>query len=664
MLVWNAYHRSNCFLRKRALMRPLQNIGKRGWTKTLNMSSTGICFLLIIASNHVVLGLSFPQSSRVSPFTPSSPHTVRSFQLKYSPLKSPTFSQTKLFTQHQDAYQEKYFREGVDESTKSTTPFVGLPSYRRIIFFVATTVLIWVSEPLLSLVDSAMVGRYAGKAVEATGSMSVPNLSSVIQLAALGPATMLCDSSIYLTLFIAMATTNKLARAFAKDDVDDQITTLSHVMGVSLAVGTLIAVLIFFQGHGLLSSIVGPAGATALVESAKGANQVVDLTPEVLRAALGYARIRSAVFPFAVMGLTAQAALLCAQDTKTPALAVMVASAVNIVGDYLFVAKMKWGVRGAALATSLASVLSNGILLRKSWKIMNCWKRDNQDKKNSAHEETTYHNALNEQDMGRKSTPFVSFPDRKSLVSLLKLAGPMFFVLIGKTMGYSAMTIRTGYFGMVSLACHNVLMRIFFFYCTFGDGLSHAAQTFLPGLLYRKSLQQDLVTEVENVSESSASQLPGESSSDGDDKNARTFLKRLLLLSFVVGCVNSNTARFIANNAGKAFTTDASLVSLMSHVSPLMGLALLIHPVTMTLEGSIIAGRDLKFLVGTYVASIFVLTGKLKFFCGDFAAVWKSLVLFQLVRIFQFGGRVWRRTASSKRQLLNTGTESSELTVY
>lgn len=78
------------------------------------------------------------------------------------------------------------------ELPSSTTPFVGLPSYRRILRFSATTFLIWVSEPLLSLVDSAAVGRYAGRAASASGS----DLSSVVQLAALGPATMLCDNLI------------------------------------------------------------------------------------------------------------------------------------------------------------------------------------------------------------------------------------------------------------------------------------------------------------------------------------------------------------------------------------------------------------------------------------------------------------------------------------
>ncbi|KAL7525380.1 hypothetical protein ACHAXR_000983, partial [Thalassiosira sp. AJA248-18] len=253
-------------------------------------------------------------------------------------------------------------------SSASATPFVGLPSYKRIITFVATTFLIWVSEPLLSLVDSAAVGRFAGSA---TGAGT---RSSVIQLAALGPATMLCDSSLYLTMFIAMATTNKLATAFAKHDLKEQIQTLSHVLGVSLVVGTIVLLLINFQGERLLASILGPAGATISVESAKGVMKTVNLTPEVLRAALGYARIRSAVAPLAVMGITSQAALLCAQDTRTPALAVLIASVVNIVGDYIFVAKMRWGVRGAALATSMASMMANGLLVRKVWSMMAGWK--------------------------------------------------------------------------------------------------------------------------------------------------------------------------------------------------------------------------------------------------------------------------------------------------
>ncbi len=50
------------------------------------------------------------------------------------------------------------------------TLFVGLPSYQHISVFVAMTFLIWVSEPLLSLVNSASMGRYAGKSTSSDSS--------------------------------------------------------------------------------------------------------------------------------------------------------------------------------------------------------------------------------------------------------------------------------------------------------------------------------------------------------------------------------------------------------------------------------------------------------------------------------------------------------------
>ncbi len=387
-----------------------------------------------------------------------------------SSLKFQDHSATSLYSD--DSY------EPLTNSVAISTPFVGLPSYRRILSFVAATSLIWVSEPLLSLVDSAAVGRYAGKSSSTSGTT---NISSVIQLAALGPATTVCDSCMYLTLFLSMATTSKLAKAFAKEDLRKQIQTLSHVLGASLVVGAMLLVFIIFRGESLLAIVIGPAGATISVEAARGAMKSIDLTPEVLRASLDYTLIRSVVSPLAVMGMTSQAALLCAQDTRTPALAVLVASVINIVGDYFFVVKMRWGVRGAALATSLASSLSNGLLLSQVWKMMNGWKNAHREMMKTETSHQKHHS-------DPLSIPFISFPDRKSLVSLLLLAGPMFFVMVGKIAAYFAMTVRAGSFGMVALACHSVLTRMFFFLNTLGDALSQSAQTFLPGIFYRKQL--------------------------------------------------------------------------------------------------------------------------------------------------------------------------------
>lgn len=542
-----------------------------------------------------------------------------------SSLRLQDHSSASLYSDDSD---EQLNQPSPSTDSTTTTPFVGLPSYRRILTFVAATFLIWVSEPLLSLVDSAAVGRYAGKTSGTT------NISSVVQLAALGPATTVCDSCIYLTLFLSMAATNKLAKAFAKEDLRKQIQTLSHVLGASLAVGALLLIFIFFRGESLLAAVIGPAGATISVETARGAMKSIDLTPEVLRASLDYTRIRSVVSPIAVMGMTSQAALLCAQDTRTPALAVLVASVVNIVGDYFFVAKMRWGVRGAAIATSLASLLSNGMLVGQVSKMMNGWKNAYRE---TMKIETDYQN--DERDP--LSIPFISLPDRKSLVSLLLLAGPMFFVMVGKIAGYFAMTVRAGSFGMVALACHSVLTRMFFFLNTLGDAVSQSAQTYLPGLLYRKKLLEKEARERGDGIPASTSEI----------YNARTLVKRLLSISSVIGIANCVNGQFISKNAGRAFTNDASLATLMAQVSPLMGLSLVLHPLTMCLEGGIIAASDTGYLVGTYVVSILVLLGQLSFCCKDFMGVWYAMLMFQFIRLIQFGSRAWRLTAPAKAKV-------------
>ena len=474
----------------------------------------------------------------------------------------------------------------------------------------------------MSLVDSATVGRFAGRTT-AAGSSS--DLASVVQLAALGPAVVLCDSCIYLTLFIAMATTNKLATAFAKDDKAEQIETISHVMGVSLAVGSLLLLFVMLRGESLLASILGPDGAKIATTGAWGVTKQVDKTSEVLSEALGYSRIRSLVSPLAVMGMTAQSALLCAHDTKTPALAVLLASAINCTLDYLLVAKCGLGVRGAAAATAVASVSANSFLVRRLYLLFNSWK-------------TSYRSNKDAEDELPK---FVTFPDRKSFLSLLKLAGPLFGVMAAKIFSYNSLTVRAGSFGLVALACQNILMRIFFFFATVGDALNQAAQTFLPGLLVMKDREviETNVTAVENP--------------------ARTLLKRLTVISCLSGLANCILGRLIARYAGGMFTSDANLIHLMAHISPFMGLALSLHPLTMALEGSIIAAKDAMYLVGTYGLTLAVLLAQLKFACKDFLGVWHTLLLFQLLRISQFGFRVWKKTAS--KETARKPTETSQV---
>lgn len=188
-----------------------------------------------------------------------------------------------------------------DTNASSTTDSGLLPSYHRLIVFTATTILIWLSEPLLSLVDTTIV------------SLTASTQSSVLQIAALGPATTLFDSLIYTTYFLAIATTNQLAPALAaaaslskesntngnnNNDINpwQQLRrSTSHLFGLSLVFGCIVSAITFAVGKPVISQMVG--GATNL--GAAEANAIVPL-------ATNYARIRAVVAPFSVVGFVAE----------------------------------------------------------------------------------------------------------------------------------------------------------------------------------------------------------------------------------------------------------------------------------------------------------------------------------------------------------------------
>lgn len=84
----------------------------------------------------------------------------------------------------------------VTAETPSTSE-TKLPSYKQLLVFMMTTAVVWLANPILSLVDTSVV------------SMTSSAKSAIVQIAALGPATILYDSELYTTYFLAITTTNQ-----------------------------------------------------------------------------------------------------------------------------------------------------------------------------------------------------------------------------------------------------------------------------------------------------------------------------------------------------------------------------------------------------------------------------------------------------------------------
>jgi putative MATE family efflux protein len=459
-------------------------------------------------------------------------------------------------------------------SSKDPAPILAAdaPSYRQLGMFTATTVLIWLSEPLLSLVDTTVVGLTQGS-------------HAVVQLASLGPATTLIDSLLYLTYFLAIATTNQIAASRATGNTRQLQVTTSHTMGVAVVLGALTTALVWLFGQGWLLRM---AGASA--------------TPLLVQCATDYSCIRAAAAVPAVVGMVAQSVCLATLDTRTPVIAVAAASICNVVGDVLLAPIL--GVRGAALATAASNVVSTSILLRAVRRQMRRWRAEESDSSSFP------------------PVPFMSWPDRTSLLRLLKLVGPIFFVICAKIACYSAMTLRCTDFGVTALAAHGIMMRLWFFFGCFGDSVSQTAQNFLPATFYPKA----------------------------DAKKFRQVLLRLLGISAGVGLMNWQLSDAVLRFGGGIFTNDSVILQLMRNNRRFIGISLLLHPFIMCLEGTVIAARDFSTLTATYAVTLVVHFGILKFFCPSFPAVWRTFFLFQSIRLVNFSLHVWpkQRMAQEK----------------
>ena len=482
--------------------------------------------------------------------------------------------------------------------------------------FVGTTILIWLSEPLLSLVDTTVVGQTVSNAV--------------VQLASLGPATLLTDSLIYTTYFLAIATTNTMANALAANNYRLLQQTASQSLGLAGCMGILVSSIVFGFGRPLTQWLAGSNnGATGTAASM-----------ELIRLATQYSQIRCAVAPLAIMGMVAQAICLASLDTTTPALAVVVASLINVVGDLYLVAGCGMGVHGAAIATATASVASTLVLLRQVYRKMGHWRSLMKTTQTNGTEppatgsdgDTDKASLLREEQI-----PFLSLPNRSGLMQLVGLAGPIFFVMIGKIVCYSAMTLRATDFGMIELASHNIMMRIFFFYATFGDSLSQASQTFLPRVLVNN-----------NNNNNNKKQVDG-SKNNKNNAGVLQLVRRLAILTTAIGLFTCNVSKFVVHRFGTYFTKEGPILSLMKQHSSFMSLSLLLHPVIMLFEGAIIATRDVRFLVGTYAVTMTLLFGQLGFVTNSFGGVWKALFCFQSMRTVQFGARFLFHTLGGRR---------------
>lgn len=194
---------------------------------------------------------------------------------------------------------------------------------RRILALAAPALAALVADPLLSLVDTAFVGRLGRVELAALG----------VDAALFGMAFAVCNS-------LAFLTTPMVAQSLGRGDRVGAARVVNHAMVTAVGLGML-GVILFWTASGPLID-------------------VMQASAEVTAPATEYLRIRSLAFPAALLNLVSHGIYRGYQDTRTPMWVSVGVNIFNALLDPLLIFGLGWGLAGAGWATVAAQWLGTG----------------------------------------------------------------------------------------------------------------------------------------------------------------------------------------------------------------------------------------------------------------------------------------------------------------
>jgi len=355
----------------------------------------------------------------------------------------------------------------------------------------------------MSLINTAVIG----------------NCSS-LELAALGPGTVLCDQLSYIFNFLSIATASLIATSLASKNRVEAENHLSRLLLVATVCGLGMFVMIELCGTSILKAFVG-ANNSALVPAAKT-----------------YVEIRGYAWPAVLIGMVSQSASLGMQDSWSPLKVLGIQSLINLLTTILLCAFFRCGIAGAACATAASQIIGAFLMLR-----------------------SLHHKGYN---------PLaIVIPSLEELLQIIRLAGPVLLTLMSKVAFYTVITYMATSLGTITLGAHQVMIGVYSMCTVSGEPLAQTAQSFMP----------DLISGVNR-----------------NIRKAQQLLRSLLLIGtifgFSLGCIASTMPWFFP----QVFTRDAAIINQMRGVTVPFFLSMLITPPTLSLEGTLLAARDLKYL--------------------------------------------------------------------
>lgn len=471
---------------------------------------------------------------------------------------------------------------------------LSVPKLRELAGFALPMLAMWLSSPLLSLIDTSVVGKVASTAA----------------LAALGPSTKTCDNIAYFASVIGAATTNIAAERFAEGRADKAARVVAGSLTMSLVIGVGISVSLASCAAPLIMGMMGSASSAA----ADGAIQ--------------YTAIRALGFPFALATMVLQAAFLACKDSRSPMLAVPFVGFINLVLDLLLVGPMKMGTAGAAWATVTAQVANAAILLR-IWKAKLAKIALENAPAAAAFPDSDGPEGIvpqsapellassllsfggqNANAIPAPSTRLLAVPTKDEMMAVSTFAGPMILGIGSRSYMGLAFTSGVAALGTVSLAAHQIVDSLYWLFAPFGEAVSLCMQAYMPELLRH--------------SEAAAQKLRA------------LGLKGAGMLCGVVGGLGAALLSFTPG----LFCSAPAVHAVMGSAAPMLGAAVACYMIAGALEGALTARKQLKALAASHVVNtglvVFSLKAVLSSASSSLRTVWALMAAVNLARIVQF----------------------------
>ena len=318
-----------------------------------------------------------------------------------------------------------------EEEDPSTAPLVVRDKIKGIILFVLPLMASNVISPLLTMTDTAFVGRYASDAV--------------VSLAALGVATPLTDYPVNLFMFVTAGVTSIVSNGLAvREPKRDMERKVYGAMFISFTLAITLAALLVCFPDALLSLL--------------GVEKIGPLR-EVARK---YVQIRGLAMPAAFLTGAGYASLVAREDTITPLMCVSLAAITNVILDYVAVVTLKQGATGAAWATS-ASLYVGAIC------IFTVLRR-----------RKLFHIPPPAPSTQMISPPMSIIPTKEMCAPVMKFFAPITFLSFSILSLYVVLILQANAIGNVASAAHRIAGNIFTVCALCGDPLVQVGQTMLP----------------------------------------------------------------------------------------------------------------------------------------------------------------------------------------